>query len=64
MIIKINCKYNDRGAWCTNKQIKRSLFGMGVRCCIEEPYGPGCSIKEPYPVLPSSPPPMKKMIGH
>ena len=26
---KINCKYNDEGAWCTNKNIKRSLFGHG-----------------------------------
>jgi len=31
----INCKYNDQGAWCTNKQIKRSLFGLGARCCCE-----------------------------
>lgn len=35
MQIKINCKYNDQGAWCTNKNIKRSLFGIGARCCTE-----------------------------
>jgi len=35
MIVKINCKYNDRGAWCTNKNVKRSLFGIGARCCSE-----------------------------
>jgi hypothetical protein len=23
------------GAWCTNKDIKRSLFGIGARCCTE-----------------------------
>ena len=32
---KVNCKYNDKGAWCTNKKIKRSLLGIGARCCIE-----------------------------
>jgi hypothetical protein len=32
---KVNCKYNDNGAWCTNKKIKRSLFGIGARCCTE-----------------------------
>ena len=32
---KINCKYNDQGAWCTNKNVKRSLFGIGARCCTE-----------------------------
>lgn len=32
---KINCKYNDQGAWCNNKNIKRSLFGIGARCCSE-----------------------------
>jgi len=26
--------YKD-GAWCTNKNIKRSLFGIGARCCLE-----------------------------
>jgi hypothetical protein len=31
MTIKINCKYNDNGAWCTNKKIKRPLFGLGAR---------------------------------
>ena len=32
---KVNCKYNDSGAWCTNKNIKRSLFGIGARYCYE-----------------------------
>lgn len=32
---KINCEYNDKSAWCTNKNIKRSLFGLGARICLE-----------------------------
>ena len=35
MILKINCEYNDDGAWCTNKKVRRSLFGLGSRCCSE-----------------------------
>lgn len=34
MPININCKYNDNGAWCKNLNIKRSLFGLGARCCV------------------------------
>ena len=32
---KINCKHNNKGAWCTNKRVKRSLFGIGARVCCE-----------------------------
>lgn len=35
MKLKINCKHNDNGAWCTNKNVKRSLFGLGARVCCE-----------------------------
>ena len=45
MIIKVNCKYNDKGAWCTNKNIKRSLFGIGARCCSEY-NNISCDLKE------------------
>ena len=38
MQIKVNCKYNDHGAWCRNENVKRSLWGLGARCCIEYPY--------------------------
>jgi hypothetical protein len=31
----INCIYNDSHVWCTNKNIKRSLFGFGARLCLE-----------------------------
>lgn len=46
MVIKVNCKYNDQGAWCTNKNVKRSLFGLGARCCSER-EGKECSLIEP-----------------
>lgn len=35
MRVKINCQYNDSGPWCTNKKVKKSLFGFGARCCPE-----------------------------
>ena len=38
MSININCISNDRGAWCKNKNIRRSLCGIGARCCLEFPY--------------------------
>jgi len=25
---------NDHGAWCKDKRVKRSLLGIGARCCI------------------------------
>lgn len=31
----LNCIFNDNVFWCKNKNIKRSLFGLGARCCIE-----------------------------
>jgi len=42
---KINCKYNSEVLWCTNKNIKRSLFGLGAKCCIEF-EGEECRLKE------------------
>lgn len=63
----INCVWNDRGAWCKNKNIKRSLFGFGVRSCIEYPplndYCCGLKIehKKPNIVLPK-PPKIKKGV--
>lgn len=32
-MININCQQNDRGAWCKDKRVRRSLLGIGVRCC-------------------------------
>jgi len=34
MGVNINCKMNDHGAWCKDKRVKRSLLGIGARCCI------------------------------
>ena len=63
MGIKINCKYNDRGAWCTNEKIKRSLFGFGARCCTLFPClnGVVCEYQMKYkrPDPPPPPPPRK-----
>jgi hypothetical protein len=34
MNIKNPCIHSDNDAWCKNKNIKRSLFGIGARCCV------------------------------
>lgn len=54
----INCKHNDDHAWCTNKNIKRSLFGIGAGCCKIYPYGKesDCEYNEKFP-SPIAPPP-------
>ena len=58
---KINCRYNDEGAWCRCKEVKRSLFGLGVRLCVEFPPGARssktCEFKVPFP-RPAPPPAM------
>jgi len=38
MTIKIDCKFNNLGAWCKCKQVKRKWYEMGGRGCIEYPY--------------------------
>jgi hypothetical protein len=45
MEIKINCISNDGGSHCTHKKVKRSLFGLGARCCSEF-RGEKCELKE------------------
>lgn len=66
----INCKWNDRGAWCKNENIKCSLFGVGARCCIEFDSNKTCKFKSswpkpkyppPSPFPPKRPPPPKKV---
>ena len=42
----IFCVYGDRGAWCTNQGVKRSLFGFGARVCVEQEYGATCDFKQ------------------
>jgi hypothetical protein len=36
-MINIDCKDNDQGVWCKNKNVKRSLFGLGARMCVLYP---------------------------
>ena len=44
MIKKVNCIHNSEDVHCDNKAIKRSLFGIGPRCCVE--YGnKRCNLK-------------------
>ena len=60
-MIKINCIWNNQGAWCKNREIKRSLFGLGARCCVEYDGNKTCQLKElrPKPIKPS-PHPFKR----
>jgi len=64
MGININCKYNDRGAWCINKNVKKSLWGFGARCCSLYPglNGEKCQYQVEYkrPQPPPPPPPKKR----
>lgn len=47
---KVNCKSNNDGAWCKNKNIKRSLFGIGARLCtIYEFIDKKCEYQEACP---------------
>jgi len=64
MNIKINCMFNDRGAWCTNTDIKRSLYGMGARLCSEYPpmHDSTCALRVTYK-KPPSPPPARSVTG-
>ncbi len=32
-MVNVNCRQNNQGAWCRDKRIKRSLFGIGARMC-------------------------------
>lgn len=64
-MINVNCTYNDRGAWCTNKNIKRSLLGLGARCC--KVFNGGecthiCNNKRVPPPPPAPEPPQARVI--
>jgi hypothetical protein len=34
MHIKVSCTYNNGATRCKNKNIKRSLWRFGARCCL------------------------------
>lgn len=59
MQISINCQYANDGIYCTNKNVKRSLFGLGARMCMEAYRCNKCpyKIKHPRPPAPTPPPP-------
>lgn len=62
MNVNINCIYNDQGAWCTNKNVRRcGIFGIGARCCTIYPgfNGKICihKIEHKRPLAPPKPPP-------
>ena len=61
----VNCRWNDQGAWCRNKKVKRSMFGIGARCCIEYNGNKACKFKElfPKPKDPPSPLRIKKTLS-
>ncbi len=62
MGININCTHNDQGAWCKNLEVKRSLFGLGARCCVEYPFSKTvCPLKNQHarPKLPVAQVPSK-----
>jgi hypothetical protein len=56
MIRNVNCIYTDDHAWCINKNIKRSLCGLGARCCVKYYNNVKCEFqvkhKRPDPPLP------------
>jgi hypothetical protein len=60
LVFKINCKHNDRGAWCKHQAIRRNLFG--VRCCVLYPSlnGKTCEYLEKY-AKPKAPPPPPRL---
>lgn len=50
--------YNNDGAWCTHEQIKRSIFGIGPRYCIEYSDNPKmCPFKKKHKKGPAPKPP-------
>lgn len=61
MPISINCQYAEDGIYCTNKNVKRSLFGLGARMCMEAYRCDKCpyKVKNPRPDPPTgyTPPP-------
>ena len=44
----VNCIKNDNFAWCKDKRVKRSLFGIGARCCLVYD-NKRCPYQEEYP---------------
>ncbi len=64
-MVKINCKYNDGQAWCKCSKVKRKLWGIGARMCVEfENTGfrsVKCKFKEEFPKPVAPPPPPQRI---
>ena len=61
----VNCQWNDKGYWCTNKKIRRSLWGIGARECQEyNTFCHKCPECKPWPrpVIPPPAPPKTRGI--
>ena len=58
MNTKIDCTFNDGGAWCKCQDVKRSMFGIGARMCSVY-CGEYCvhQIRHTRPKPPPPPPP-------
>jgi hypothetical protein len=54
MMQRVNCVSNEQGAWCRDARIKRSLFGIGARCCLVF-EGKPCEYQQEH-LRPAAPP--------
>lgn len=58
-MININCKYLKDIIYCTNKNVKRSLLGLGARVCREINDRGKCEYKLKHDKPKAPPPPPK-----
>lgn len=49
MMHKVNCQHIDRVYFCKHKKVKRRLFGLLARTCIEYRSNKICEFKTPWP---------------
>ena len=57
----INCIHYVQIGECKNDKIKRSLFGIGARRCIEYITNEKCNLKISWPKPKVTPPPPPKI---
>ncbi len=48
MQVNVNCQYNNDRYRCKNERVRRSLFGLGPRICIDYPREQGCQYRIEY----------------
>lgn len=58
MMVNINCIYFEKGGYCTNTKVNKSLFGYGARCCSEYGFLVKCNLRVGHkrPSPPKAPP--------